>query len=372
MRVSRYVGSTGMRAAAVVALSVALPVVCSARAQAHGATNTPASNYVSRVLAVTPAAEGFSVKVVEAGNRLEVRWRSGPEIVINDYDDHPYLRIGRTGAFENRQSNAVYLNADRRGATTIPPGLRPEGSPEWRKLSSSPVVRFHDHRVHWMGTSPPPQVQAERCRKHLIQTWAVPISRGTASFIVSGDLRWVPGPSPIPPLAAAGALGLLLVGAVVMSARRGRSRLALVLFSLMLGTLVFVDAIHLLGIAFGVKGGSGFGRVVSIGWVSLVAWVVALLTIVALRGQRMDALYVGVFAAGIVTLVGGLSDIGVLSSSSLPFAFSNGVARASIAITLGLGIATVIAGVMLTGNLGRPNQRAAEPVDPGTLDVTPS
>ena len=146
--------------------------------------------------------------------------------MITDYDDHPYLRIGPNGAFENRQSNALYLNADRRGATTIPSGLRPDGPPEWRKLSGSPVVRFHDHRIHWMGTSPPPQVEAARGREHLIQTWEVPIIRGTTPFVVSGDLRWMPGPSPIPPLTVAGALGLLSVGAVVLSAGRGRSRLA--------------------------------------------------------------------------------------------------------------------------------------------------
>ena len=85
----------------------------------------------------------------------------------------------------------------------------------------------------------------------------------------------------------------------------------------------------------------------------------------------MDALYVGVFAAAIVTLVGGLSDISILSSSSVPIAFSDRVARASIALTLGLGIATVIAGVMLTGNLGRARQSDDEPDGPATVDVTP-
>ncbi len=372
MHLSRPVRSAGRRATAVLTMCLALPVLVSARADAHGATDTPPSNYVSRVLTVTPPAEGFSVKVIEAGNRLEVRWRGGPEIVINDYDDHPYLRIGPTGAFENWQSNAVYLNADRRGSTTIPSGLRPDGPPEWRKLSASPMVRFHDHRVHWMGTSPPPQVEAARGQEHLIQTWEVPINRGATSFVVSGDLRWVPGPSPVVLFAAAGALGLASVTAVAIAASRRRLPLALLLFSAMLGALVVVDAVHLFGIAFGVKGGSGLGRVVSIGWVSLAAWVIALLTIVALWRRRMDALYAGVFAAGVVTLVGGLSDIGVLSSSSLPFAFSNGVARASIAATLGLGIATVIAGVMLTGNVGRVEPHLAAPDDGAAADVTPA
>ncbi len=340
------------RAAAVVALSLGLVIIGAARADAHAATNTPASNYVSRVLTVTPAAAGFAVKVIDAGNRLEVRWRSGPEIVINDYDGYPYLRVGPSGAFENRQSNAVYLNADRRGSTTIPSGLRPEGPPEWRQQSSSAVVRFHDHRAHWMGTSPPPQVDRARGREHLIQTWEVPITQGTATFVVAGDLRWVPGPSPVVPLAAAAVLGLVSIAAVVVSAGRARPRHTLALFSLMLGALVVVDAVHLFGIAFGVKGGSGFGRAVSIGWVSLSGWTIAVLAIIMLRRERFDAVYVGVFAAGIVTLVGGLSDISILSASSVPFAFSNGLARASIALTLGLGIATVITGVILTGRLG--------------------
>ena len=52
MRLSRGVRSAAMRLATVVALSVALPTVFPARAEAHAATNTPASNYVSRVLAV--------------------------------------------------------------------------------------------------------------------------------------------------------------------------------------------------------------------------------------------------------------------------------------------------------------------------------
>ena len=79
------------------------------------------------------------------------------------------------------------------------------------------------------------------------------------------------------------------------------------------------------------------------------AWVLALASVLAFLRKRFDALYVSVFAAGIITLVGGLSDIAVLSSSAVPFAFPIWLARASIALTLVLGIGVVVAGVFLTG-----------------------
>ena len=338
-------------AGAVVAM---LTIATPPPAAAHSAGNTPSSNYVSRVLRVSPTTAGFTASVVEAGNRFEVKWVNGPEVLIEDYDGHPYLRVGPQGSFENRQSNAVYLNADRQGATLVPEGLRPDGPPEWRNVSSSPVVRFHDHRVHWMGASPPAQVQRARGDVHLIQTWVVPVTQGASTFIVSGDLRWVPGPSPVVPLVAVGVLAGALVCITAMTAARGSRRRAVGLFCGLLILLVLADALHLVGIAFGVNGGSGVGRVVSIGWVSVCAWVIALVSIVALVRRRMDAIYVGVFAAGVITLVGGLSDLSVLSSSSVPFAFSNAVARGSIALTLGLGIATVLSGVLLTGVIGSP------------------
>lgn len=319
-------------------------------ASAHSASNTPASNYVSRVLSVAPANEQFRARIIEAGNRLEVRWLSGPELRIPDYDGFPYLRVGPEGVFENLQSAATYINADRRSATPIP-DIKPEGPPEWRKLSGSSVARFHYHPIHYMGSVPPVQVERAKNREHKIQDWTLDVAQGDRSFVVRGDLRWIPGPNPIVVLAIAVFVGLgVAVAAIVLGKRHGLHR-ALPLFMVALVALVVVDVIHLGGIAFGVEGGSGMARMLKIGWISVGAWVLALGAVVALARRRIDALYVGVFAAGVITLVGGLSDVGVLSASSVPFAFSTVVARFAIAFTVGLGAGVVIAGVALTGSL---------------------
>lgn len=334
-------------------------------ASAHSASNTPASNYVSRVLTITPAAAPFRAKVIEAGNRLQIQWRSGPELTIADYDGFPYLRVGPEGVFENRQSAATYINADRQSRTRIP-AVKPDGPPEWKKVSSGPQVRFHYHPIHYMGSVPPPQVQRAKGEVHNVQDWTLDVVQSSRTFTIAGDLRWVPGPSPVLPLAATLVVGISFVTIVVVLARRRHLDRAIPLMVTGLVALVIVDFVHLFGIAFSVHGGSGFTRAFTIGWISMGAWVLALASVYALIRKRYDALYVSVFAAGIITLVGGLSDITVLSASAVPFAFPIFVARVSIALTLGLGIGVVVAGVVLTGAIAPDTANAVEDGDADT------
>ena len=58
-------------------------------------------------------------------------------------------------------------------------------------------------------------------------------------------------------------------------------------------------------------------------------------------------------------VVGGLADFSVLSRTSIPFAFSVGIARWCIAVTLGLGLGLATAGVLLT----RPTPHSVDPVE---------
>ena len=72
---------------------------------------------------------------------------------------------------------------------------------------------------------------------------------------------------------------------------------------------------------------------------------------------RDDALYLLTFAGGIITLVGGMADLTVLSRTSVVFAYSITLARTVVALTLGLGIGLVVASVLLT----RPLQKRRPP-----------
>ena len=135
----RLVEQLGVRAFVVFVLVVLSMGSNESPAQAHSASNSPASNYRTKLLLVSPTSDAYQAKVIETGNRFELRWKSGPELLVPDYDDHPYLRIGPKGVEENQQSNAKYLNSSRLGSTDIPDGLKPEGPPQWKRISTRPI-----------------------------------------------------------------------------------------------------------------------------------------------------------------------------------------------------------------------------------------
>lgn len=341
----------GLASLTIAIVSVAL---LSPRADAHSAGNSPSSNYVTTIesVTVTPRnsahSTGFRLRSIEAGSRLELRWLSGAEVAVPDYDDRPYLRIGPNGAFVNTQSNAYYLNRDRNGATSLPTDLHPEGPPTWLRFTTQPVARWHDHRAHRMGGDPP-NVTADPGHRHIVQEETITFSQGASTVAAVVRVSWVPGPSPAPFLLAAG------VGAGVLSAwgswatRRGRQ--VRTFCSVLVGLLVAVDAVHLTGIAFGIRGtlSSSLGRMMSIGYASVAAWVVGLIGVLVLHVRKAeDGFYLATFSAALITLVGGLADLGVLSRTSIPFAFPVAWARWSVAATLAAGVAIVVTAVRAT------------------------
>ena len=139
------------------------------------------------------------------GSRLEVENRTGQEIVVLGYKDEPYLRIGPEGVFQNKLSPATYINRSRQGGTRRESAEKAKvGDTDWEKVSSEPLARWHDHRIHWMGHINPPEVRNEpgRAARHqMSQRPAVGRAAcGSAPRRSSakGDLVWEPGPSPLP------------------------------------------------------------------------------------------------------------------------------------------------------------------------------
>ena len=321
------------------------------RASAHSAGNSPSSNYVSTVKSVTPSSATFTVRTIEAGSRVELRWKSGPRLEIADYDGYPYLRIGPSGVEENQQSYAVYLNKDRMGATPIPANLKPDGAPVWKRISAQPVARWHDHRVHWMGTVRPDTVKANPGRRATIQPFTFDVKQASKTFRVSGILEWVPGPNAAGFIVGAAVLALTALGLALWAGSSDERRDALrPIAAALCIVLAIVDAFHLIGIAFGIHGtfGAALGRMVSVGFVSIIGWVMLGIAAVLLLRRRLDAYYLLILGSGLVTIVGGFADIGVLARSSSPFAFSLSTLRLSIAATIGLGIGPVLVGILLT------------------------
>lgn len=199
------------RAAALAALTAALLALAAGPAGAHGGGEVAdGSNYDSRVTAVLDVATGAAVdegdlrwRVLANDALLELRNRGDAEVVVSGYEGEPYLRIGPDGVFENVASPASILNDDRYGLGTIPPGVSAAEEPRWKRLGSEPTWRWHDHRIHWMATTAPPQVKVDPQAKVEVLTWEVPYSTEGQQLAVGGELWWVPPPPPWPWLAAA-------------------------------------------------------------------------------------------------------------------------------------------------------------------------
>jgi hypothetical protein len=318
-------------------------------ASAHSAAGSPSSNYRTVIDSMTPTPTSFSVRVIEEGSRLEVGWISGEPVIVPGYQDEPYLQIAANGVQENVRSAATYVNQDRMGTTELPETVDEDAAPKWRQVSASRIARFHDHRAHWMLPDPPDNVRSRPGQEHVIQEFAIDLRQGDRITKVAGRVLWIPGPSPMFKFAGAAVAALSIVLSAVWAGINSQRRK--VVRPLIVGALVLlivVDVIHLLGIVGGVQGGSFLGRIVSIGYASMAAWVMAIISIVLWLRGRDDALYLATFAAGLMTLVGGVADISILGKSSIVFAWADELARWSVALTLGLGIGIVIAAVLLT------------------------
>lgn len=180
---------------------VLVALVWPSRADAHGGateTDVSASDYRSELLQIEPAAPvGLRFAVIDASSRLELRNTTPIDATVLGYEGEPYLRVGPDGVFENERSPATTLN---RSLTPGSPAIDadPTAPPQWRKVSSNPVARWHDHRAHWMGAQP----SGERSERVLVPEWSVPIRYDSTVLTVTGRIVWVPGPAALPFIAA--------------------------------------------------------------------------------------------------------------------------------------------------------------------------
>jgi hypothetical protein len=201
-------------AAAAVALLLGAPP-----ALAHQGS----PSFLSRVDAVTPAAGGVTVTVLNRDDRLLLQNTSGKDVVIEGYSGEPYARIDGDGTvLVNRDSEAYYINEERDGKVDVPATADSEGAPKWERLSRSGRFEWHDHRMHWMSESDPEQVTDEDVRTKVFD-WHVPLVVDGRRGEIAGTLFWTPVESselPLTAIFAFAALVIVLSIAVVIVRRR--------------------------------------------------------------------------------------------------------------------------------------------------------
>jgi hypothetical protein len=336
--------SASGRAGIVVAVAALLVAVGAAPAAAHAVGGAQASNYQTRILSIEPTVPGLTVEVADAGARLRLRNRTGREVMVLGYAGEPYLRVGPAGVFENRRSPATYLNRARINPAPPPPDASADAPPLWRRIGDGDTVTWHDHRAHWMGASDPPQVKAAPNRTQVVVPgWQAELRVASQPVRVSGDLRWIPGPSPWPWLAIAVAWLLL----VVVAGQRWPQLLAV-----LTGLLIATDVVHTVGIWTGISASAAAKAYASLG--SWAGWILGGLAIYRLLGPhpRRASIYL-LLGAVLMADVGGIGDLGSLYRSQLAVALPDPLTRALVATTLGLGVGLVISGL----RLARPRPR---------------
>ena len=147
-----------LAAAALVAALVACPA-----AVGHG--DGAARGYTSTVKTVAPRLDGLTVQVLQGDDQLDLRNNTGRELVVEGYEDEPYLRFGADGGvFRNANSPATYLNEERYGGVDVPASASKTATPRWERVSRGNSYNWHDHRIHWMSTIDPPKVREARER----------------------------------------------------------------------------------------------------------------------------------------------------------------------------------------------------------------
>ena len=344
-----------MRRLLVVLLGVLAVLLGAGPASAHVGGGAAGSDFDGRVLAVTPAMPGVSVRVLSFGDDVELVNRSSTEVAVPGYSDEPYLRIGPDGVWRNARSPATYINLDRYGNVSLPADADPHAAPDWEQVSTEPSYVWHDHRTHWMSQELlPPAVAADPTRTHRVFDWEIPLSYGSEDVVVAGELTWSPPPAPavVWPVYALLALAGLGAGLLARSPRP-------------LGVLMVVGAVAALWHALATPApaeslGSHTGALVSALLPAVFVLVAAGVGLrAALRGRGVMT---GLMALllGWLLLIEGLPDVDVLWSAHVLSTGPQLPARAAVAVMVALGTGLVLGGIAAA----RRFRDTAVPADP--------
>jgi hypothetical protein len=296
-------------------------------AAAHGGEAPDATSYRVAVTGIEPALPGLTVRVVEAGTRLELVNDTGRAVEVLGYSGEPYLEVRPDGTYENVNSPAAYLNRTLAGDTAVPAGASPAAAPQWRRVSGSTTVRWHDQRAQWRGADPPPAARADPARPHRLREWAVPLRDQAREFEVRGTLDWVP-----PPRAWLWWAGAVLLAVVV--------------------TLVGAARVPAAVVAAAVVTGCAVARTLDSG-PPLVLFAAALVAAAAAVWRAPFGFALG---GAVLVVFAGLAEAGVLRAAVVPAAGPAWFARLAVTVALGAGAGLLFSGIRA---LRRPGELSA-------------
>jgi len=339
--------ATARSALVVAGLALVVVTAGATPAAAHGLGGLKPTNYESRLVGVAPSVRGIAIAVEDLGTKLQLTNHTGHDLIVLGYDREPYLRVGPRGVFENTRSPATSLNRTLI-ATAPPPSANASAPPHWKRIGGGLSVRWHDHRTHYTGTEDPPVVARDRDHRHVITDWEVQVRDGARTVTASGEIIWVPPPSPWPYVAGALASALLLIGL-------SRTRRWPVVLAIALATISVVETLHVVGL-WGATTASAGSRLAESAY-SIAGVVLGVLALAWMRRKgAAPAVPVVLIATIFLFVAGGLADATTLGNSQLPTTLPGWVARLSVMVTLGWGGGLAVASGLRLRTPGPPHR----------------
>ncbi len=193
----------------------------------------------------TPVA-GVMAEVVGGDAYLVLTVPSGRLVEVLGYEGEAYLRFTPDGRVEvNTRSPARWLNDARFGAmdVEVPAGADADAPPQWELVATSGRFAWHDHRIHFMSPRLPSDVDPRAASLQEVFAWEVPLLLDGEDARIEGTLVWLPGPSPVVPVAWL-VVTIAVAGwlAVTMAPRRDVVVLAVAVLTLLTGVIAVLLA----------------------------------------------------------------------------------------------------------------------------------
>jgi hypothetical protein len=320
-----------VRVAVPIAATAVGVLAFAAPAQAHTLHyGDDASNWVSRITAIKPVG-AVHARIGDDVQRLTVSLGNARQVIIEGYDEEPFVLLRPGGAWLNTRS----------GTDTPTP-------PQWHRVADTSSWTWHDTRTHWPGYTLPPPVETNPNQRQQVLDWQVGLRADGTSGAISGTLDWVPGPSGKSGAAIATAAFAALLALALVARRTAVISAALV-------ALIAFDVAHSAGMVAGRVGSVGY-RLAALpghGVLPLMLWIFGLGTVVLLHRRREFALYAAAMLAALFCFTEALPSLAILWHSqainSLPIALN----RALVAVLTGFSAATVTATVVVIVRTGR-------------------
>ena len=344
------------RRLAAIVLGCVAALAPASPALAHGGDAAKlTSNYRTRITELT-AVDGLDVRVIDIEGTIELTWHGPGALTVTGYEGEPYLRIDNSGVAQNMRSPATYLNQDRYAQVDLPDSVDADATPVWQTVSGERLARWHDHRTHWMSPVPPLEVQANDRTSHVIyERWEIPLDVAGRPAVIAGDLTWSPPPPTV--------LWLIVVVTVVGIAAgmlwTRRWPVAAAVLAVIAASAMTVDTI---GVAARMHD-TITNRAWAFAYCVVAAGASAWLVVHAWR--RTPSPTLAMMIAGLVlTVMGGLTRLGVFTSSYQFSAVDVGTSRVAVAICLGVGVALLARFIRFLAPLVvRPTSSASRPLE---------